>query len=78
MENLTMPVPSQPISDEPAPWLKIRVDQIRLIAGYVVDAPDDTSLQLTVRGQGYFYVDWQDTAGNYHHRPVFPELAPGD
>jgi hypothetical protein len=77
MENLAIPVPTLPISEEPAPWLKIRADQIRQIAGYVVNLPADTSLQITIRGQGYFYVDWEDSSG-HHNRPVFPEPAPGD
>jgi hypothetical protein len=78
MENLTIPVPSQPIGDEPAPWLKIRADQIRQIAAYLADEPNDTSLQLLVRGQGYFEVHWQNAAGEDKFRSIFAEPAPRD
>ena len=78
MEDLTVPVPSDPMSDERAPWISLRADQIRQLASYLADEPDDTSLRLQVRGQGYFDAYWQDCEGEDHFERIWPLPAPGE
>jgi hypothetical protein len=78
MEDLSVPVPGEPVSDARAPWLLIRADQIRQIARYLADESDDTPLTLQVRGKGYFDAHWQDRDGDDHLERIWPLPAPGD
>ena len=78
MEDLVIPVPQQPISDEQAPWLRINAAQIRQLARYVEGEPEDSALTLQIRGQGYFNALWRDHRGGDHTEYIFPHPAPGE
>lgn len=74
MEDLTIAVPSEPLSAERAPWFVIRADQIRQIAAFVADDRDDETVHVQIRGQGYFFVLWagMDDDTPPRQKTVFP------